>query len=192
MKTVGLYFGSFNPIHIGHVAIGNYFVEFANLSEVWFVPSPQNPLKEFEGLAKVDNRVDMVRLAVENSHPGFKVCTDELTLPTPSYTHQTLIHLTEKYPQVRFKLIIGGDSLKSFHKWKNFEDIPRLADLLVYPRNAYELEEISFPFPIQIVEAPAIDISSTQIRQWLLNHHDIRMFMPKGVYEYIQLNNLYK
>ncbi len=192
MKTVGLFFGSFNPIHIGHVAIGNYFAEFADLSEVWFVPSPQNPLKEISGLAKVASRVAMVRLAVENSHPKLKVCTDELHLPTPSYTHQTLVYLTENYPDVRFKLIMGGDSLKSFQKWRNFEDIPRLADLLVYPRNAYEIKNSSFPFIFETVEAPLIDISSTQIRDWLLNHHDIRMFMPKGVYEYIQTNNLYK
>jgi len=192
MKTVGLYFGSFNPIHIGHLAIGNYFAEFANLSEVWFVPSPQNPLKELKGLARVADRVEMVRIAIQDSHLALKICTDELTLPTPSFTHQTLVYLTNKYPDIRFKLIIGGDSLKNFHKWKNFEDIPRLADLLVYPRNSDSLEGISFTFPFQIVEAPTVDISSTQIREWLLNHHDIRMFLPKGVYEFIQSNNLYK
>ncbi len=191
MKTVGLYFGSFNPIHIGHIAVGNYFAEFADLSEVWYVPSPQNPLKELTGLAKVEHRVAMVRLAVENSHPSFKICTEELSLPTPSYTYQTLLHLNKNYPEIRFKLIMGEDSLNDFHKWRNFQDIPALADLLVYPRNTNEQEKRTFTFPFQIVKAPAIDISSSVIRQWLLNHHDIRMFMPKGVYEYIQTNKLY-
>ena len=193
MKTVGLYFGSFNPIHIGHTAIGNYFAEFANLSEVWFVPSPQNPLKEVSKLVSVDARVAMVRIAVEEAHPAFKVCTEELTLPTPSYTHQTLIHLTKKYPDIRFKLIMGEDSLNSFHLWRNFEDIPPLADLLVYPRTrkSDDLAQKTFTFPFQIVKAPVIDVSSSLIRKWILNHHDIRAFLPKGVYEYIQTNNLY-
>jgi len=192
MNTVGLFFGSFNPIHIGHVAIANYFAEFADLSEVWFVPSPHNPHKEVAGLARVNDRVNMVRIAVENSHPAFRICTDELTLPTPSYTHQTLVHLNKNHPEIRFKLILGEDSLNTFHKWKNFQEIPQLADLLVYPRNTEDMTKKTFSFPFQIVKAPAIDISSTLIRQWLLNHHDVRMFLPKGVYEYIMTNNLYK
>ena len=191
MKTVGLYFGSFNPIHIGHVAIANYCAEFANLDEVWFVPSPQNPLKEAADLAMVDGRVAMVRVAVENAHPAFKICTDELTLPTPSYTHQTLVHLSAKHPNIRFKLVMGEDSLNNFHQWKNYQEIPSLADLLVYPRNTGNVTKAAHSFPFQIVNAPLIDVSSTQIRQWLLNHHDIRMFLPKGVYEYIKTNNLY-
>ena len=191
MKTVGLYFGSFNPIHIGHIAVANYFAEFADISEVWFVPSPQNPLKELSDLVSVNDRVAMVRIAVEGSHPAFKVCIEELTLPTPSYTHQTLVHLTKKHPDIRFKLIMGEDSLNNFHLWKNFLDIPPLADLLVYPRNSNDLAKKTFTFPFQIVKAPIIDVSSSLIRTWILNHHDIRMFLPKGVYEYIQTNNLY-
>lgn len=193
MKEVGLYFGSFNPVHIGHLAIANYCAEFTNLNEVWFVPSPHNPLKDRAELASTEARVSMLQIAIENRHPKLKICLDELQLPTPSYTHQTLEHLCRKYPTVNFTLIMGEDSLRTFHLWKNFTAIAELAKLLVYPRStANPSDEIISTIPYQKVSAPRIDISSSQIRLWLVNHHDIRMFLPRGVYEFIIQNNLYK
>lgn len=193
MKTVGLFFGSFNPIHIGHLAIANYFAEFTDLDEVWFVPSPQNPLKSSSELASTDARVQMLKIAVENQHPKIKICLEERHLPTPSYTLQTVIHLKRMYPNTSFTLIIGDDSLQTFHLWQNFKDIVQELKILVYPRNTSR--EVAKPIqeiPHTTVEAPQFDISSTQIRSWLANHCNVCLFLPKGVYEYIIQNNLYQ
>jgi len=193
MKEVDLFFGSFNPVHIGHLIIANYCVEFTELEEVWFVPSPQNPLKKREDLASPEVRLQMLKIALEDRHPKIKLCLDELQLPTPSYTHQTIEHLQQKYPELNFTLILGDDSLRSLHRWKNYTNIVQQVKLMVYPRRN-NITDPQYPFniPYNQVNAPLIDISSTQIRTWLANHYDVRMFLPKEVYEYIIQNNLYQ
>ncbi|HUW05041.1 MAG TPA: nicotinate (nicotinamide) nucleotide adenylyltransferase [Williamwhitmania sp.] len=192
MKKVGLFFGSFNPVHIGHLAIANYCAEFTDLEEIWLIPSPHNPLKDKEELASPEARVHMLQIAVEKRHPKLKICLDELQLPTPSYTYQTLEHLHHKHPNLNFTLIMGEDSLQSFHLWRNFTGIAELARLMVYPRfTSNDNATITSSINYTKVSAPRLDISSTQIREWLANHHDIRMFLPNGVFEFIIQNNLY-
>src|ERR1044071_9749959 len=130
---VGLLFGSFNPVHIGHMALANYMLEFTDMKEVWFVVSPQNPFKGKSQLLKEQDRLLLVQLAIDDQ-PGYRSSNIEFGLPQPSYTVNTLVHLKEKYPTHRFSLIIGQDNLETFHKWKNHEEILSRHKLLVYPR----------------------------------------------------------
>lgn len=188
---IGLFFGSFNPIHIGHMAIANYMVEFTDMDQLWFVVSPQNPLKEKKTLLGQNQRLYMVNAAVED-FPKFMSSTIEFDLPQPSYTVNTLAHLKEKYPEHKFSLIIGQDNLENFHKWKNYEEILKHHKLFVYPRpNAGKSQFDQHP-NVVFTAAPVMDISSTFIREAIKNKKDVRFFLPEKAWEYVDSMNLYR
>lgn len=189
MKT-GLYFGSFNPIHIGHMAIANYIAEYTDLKEIWFIVSPQNPLKSKHTLLPDHHRIMLTELAIGDD-PRFRVSDIETRLPRPSYTIDTLTYLREKHSSKKFCLIMGGDNLLTLHKWKNIETIIQNYPLYVYPRKEEnsrippELEEIIFSADITLVNAPQMEISGTFIREAVKSGKDIRHFLPPGVWKYI-------
>jgi nicotinate-nucleotide adenylyltransferase len=191
MKT-GLFFGSFNPIHIGHLMLANYFVEFTDIEQLWFVISPHNPLKNKESLLADHLRLEMVELSIKNE-ARFNVCDIEFRMPKPSYTIDTLTYLSEKFPSREFAIIMGSDGLDSFEKWKNYQQI-----ILHYPRYIYPREsenDIDYSSHSNIFlakEAPRIQISSSFIRQSLRNGKNIRFFLPEVVFEFIDKMNLYK
>jgi len=188
---IGLFFGSFNPIHIGHMALANYMAEFTNMDQVWFVVSPHNPLKEKSSLINQNQRLYMVNVAIED-YSKFKSCDIEFNLPQPSYTINTLAHLKEKYPKDTFSLIIGQDNLETFHKWKNYETILEKHKLFVYPRpNAKPCELDAHP-SVVLTKAPFLEISSTFIRGAIKNKKDIRHFLPEKAWKYIDEMNLYR
>lgn len=190
MKT-GLFFGSFNPIHIGHMALANYFIEFTDLDCLWFVISPHNPLKKKESLLSDQFRLEMVELAIAKDK-RFEVCDIEFRMPKPSYTIDTLAYLSEKYPRNEFILIMGADSLSSFHKWKNFDQIISHYHRFVYPRNIREEIDFSKHPNISIIsDAPRFEVSSSFIRSALREKKDIKHFLPAKVYEHIIKYNLY-
>jgi len=190
MKTA-LFFGSFNPIHIGHVAIAGYITEFTNTDELWFVVSPQNPLKEKSQLADNQHRLQMVKLAASKYSEKIKVCDVEMDMPQPSYTIDTLKHLVEKYPNREFSVIIGADSLASIEKWKNYNELLKKHEILVYPRIGYNLKKLSLNYKVRAINAPIIEISSTFIRGMLNNEKDARYFMPEKAYRYLIENKVY-
>lgn len=190
MKT-GLYFGSFNPIHIGHLAVANYMLAYTSLDEVWFVVSPQNPFKKKESLLDDYLRLDMVNIAIADQ-PGYKACDIEFRLPRPSYTIDTLVYLHEKYPRRDFALIMGTDSLETLHRWKNYEQILQYHNILVYPRNGYAGCRFDNHPQVCLVDAPQIGLSSSFIRQGIAEGLDLPYFLPTPVYKFIQDMNLYK
>ncbi len=189
MKT-GLYFGSFNPIHVGHMAIANYIVEYSDLDEIWFVVSPHNPLKKKKTLLNDHHRIRLVEIAIEKED-RFRISDIETKLPKPSYTIDTLTYLVEKFPSFDFSLIMGGDNLLSLHKWKNAVQLVKRFPLYVYPRketdiqNIPELNKILSLADITVVNAPLIEISGTFIRESIKLKKDIRHFLPPGVWQYI-------
>jgi nicotinate-nucleotide adenylyltransferase len=188
---IGLYFGSFNPIHIGHLAIANYLVEFSDLNEIWFVVSPQNPLKKKSSLLNEFDRFDMVELAVKGDL-RFKATDIEFSLTKPSYTIDTLTYLSEKNPNHSFSLIVGADSLESFKKWKNYELILNQYKLYVYPRPDSDIESFKNHENVSVINAPLMEISSSFIRKSIKENKDIRYFLPLEVYKYIEKMNFYK
>ena len=187
---VGLFFGSFNPIHIGHMAIAGYIVEFTDLDQVWFVVSPHNPHKQKETLLEFHHRLEMVHLAVGND-PHFRVSDIEYRMPQPSYTIDTLSYLAEKYPETEFGLIIGADNLKNFHKWKNSNKIIEKYHRYLYPRSDSEVIDIQSHPNSSLVIAPKIEISSSFIRRGISEGKDMKYFLPEKVFEYIDRMNLY-
>ncbi|MFC2111273.1 nicotinate (nicotinamide) nucleotide adenylyltransferase [Bacteroidota bacterium] len=190
-KNTGLFFGSFNPIHIGHLAIANYMVEFTDLDEVWFVVSPHNPLKPKQSLLADYHRLEMVNLSIESLN-FFKSSDIEFNLPQPSYTIDTLTHIYEKYPNRDFAIIMGMDSLQNIHKWKNYEQIFNFYKILVYPRpNCDGAEFINHP-KVEIVHAPQMEISSSFIRKAIKDKKDVRCFLPAKVYQYIKEMHFYE
>ena len=190
-KLIGLFFGSFNPIHIGHMAIANYILEFTELSEIWFVVSPHNPLKNKESLAPDYHRLEMVKLAI-GEHTKFKASNIEFSLPKPSYTINTLSFLSEKYPQKKFALIMGADNMKGIEKWKNYELLLEHYSIFVYPRPNIAVDVSKSGGNIKITDAPLMEVSSSFIRSAIKNKKDIRYFLNEKVYEYILDCNLYK
>lgn len=188
---IGLFFGSFNPIHIGHMALANYMVEFTDMDQVWFVISPHNPLKQKASLLHQNQRLYMVNVAIEDDE-RFKSSTIEFDLPQPSYTINTLVHLKEKYPKHKFSLIIGQDNLENFHKWKNYEEILKNYKLYVYPRPGAAKTDLDIHPNVVLTQAPYIEISSTFIRDAIKNKKDIRHFLPEKAWKYIDEMNLYK
>jgi len=197
MKT-GLFFGSFNPVHIGHTAIANYFVEYAGLREVWFVVSPHNPLKERASLLAEYHRLELVRLALEDD-PRFRASDIEFRLPKPSYTIDTLAYLTEKYPKREFVLIMGGDNLVTLHKWKNFEELVRRYEIVVYSRKGSDigtlhpsLEKLIPKARISVTEAPEMEISSSFLRRAIREGKDMRFFFREPVWKYIRDMHFYE
>jgi nicotinate-nucleotide adenylyltransferase len=187
---IGLFFGSFNPIHIGHLIIGNVMSEFGNIDQVWFVVSPQNPFKKNTSLLHAFDRIDMVRLAIAD-HPKFIASDIEFTLPKPSYTIDTLTYLQEKYPQHRFKLIIGEDNLKDFKKWKNSDKILEYFEILVYRRPNATITDLHTHPKVSIIEAPMIDISATFIRNSIKQHKSIKYLVHEDVETLLKLKKFY-
>ncbi len=190
LKKAGLFFGSFNPVHVGHLAIANYMLSFTELDEVWFVLSPQSPHKRKKGLLDPWLRLEMLHLAV-NDYPGFRVTDIELFLPQPSYTVVTLEHLREKHPCHSFSLIMGSDNLVSIVKWFNYRVIVDNYPIYVYPRPGYEA--VSTPMGAKVVytTAPLMEISSSFIRKGIKEGKELKFFLPEKVYEYIVREQIY-
>ena len=190
---IGLYFGTFNPIHIGHLIIANHLAEYSGLDQIWMVVTPHNPLKNKHTLLDDYQRLQLVFLATED-YPKIKPSDIEFKLPQPNYTVNTLAHLQEKYPQHIFSLIMGEDNLKSLHKWKNHEIILQNHEIYVYPRISSDVATSIYKNhpKIHIVAAPIVEISSTFIRENIKNKKNVRPLMPEKVWEYIDHNNLYK
>jgi nicotinate-nucleotide adenylyltransferase len=187
---IGLFFGSFNPIHMGHMIIANIMAENTDLDKVWFVVSPQNPFKPSKGLLHEFDRFDMVRAAVYDSYK-LEVCDIEFHLPKPSYTIHTLVHLKEKHPDKEFKVIIGEDNLTSFKKWLNYERILEDYGLYVYPRPNVQPSDLKLHPHVKMVEAPMMDISATFIRNCVRNRKSIRYLVPDPVGEMIRIKGFY-
>ena len=191
---IGLYFGTFNPIHIGHIAIANHMVEFSDLDEVWMIITPHNPFKIKKSLLADHHRYQLVQIATED-FPKLKASNIEFSLPQPNYTVNTLVHITEKYPQHQFNLIMGEDNLKSFHKWKNYEVILEHHEIYVYPR-IFEGKIIKTKFDdhpkIHKIDAPIMEISSTFIRKAIKAKKNISALLPCKVWQYLDEMNFYK
>lgn len=190
-KKLGLFFGSFNPVHVGHMIIANYLVNNSDLDEIWMVVTPHNPHKKKSTLAKDSDRLHLMRLAI-GDNVNIRASDIEFSLPKPSYTIDTLSYLKEKYPDKNFVLIMGGDNLGTLHKWKNYELILRDFEIYVYKRPNYELGELANHPKVVISEAPLLDISSSYIRSLIKAGKSIEYLVPDRVYEYIQESTLYK
>lgn len=190
IKT-GLYFGSFNPIHIGHLAIAGFMIEYSDLEQLWFVVSPQNPLKVKKSLLKDYHRLEMVRLAVEDDD-RFGVSDIEFRLPIPSYTINTLAYLEEKNPGREFQLVMGADGIRSFHKWKHADLIVKKYHRLIYPRSGVDMKSLAGIPNSTVVEAPLMDISSSFIRKAIREGKDVRHLLPEKVYTYIKEMHFYE
>lgn len=188
---IGLFFGSFNPIHVGHMVLANYMVSFTDLEQVWFVVSPHNPLKEKASLLNQNQRLHMVNLAI-GDNAKLKSSNIEFGLPQPSYTINTLAHLKEKYPKHRFSLIMGEDNLESFTKWKNYEEILKNHKLYVYPRPNSNSEELKTHPNVIMTEAPLMEISSTMIRKAIKDKKEVSFFVPQAVWQYLDEMSFYK
>ena len=192
-KKIGLYFGTFNPIHSGHLTIANHLVEFSDLDEVWLVVTPHNPHKKKNTLLDDVHRLTMVRIALED-YPKLKASNIEFDLPQPNYTVNTLAHLEDKYPEIDFCLIMGEDNLKSFHKWKNFDVILDQYAVYVYPRISEGKVESRFEDhpAIHRVDAPIMELSSTFIRKAIKDGKNIRPMLPDTVWKYLDEMNFYR
>ena len=189
---IGLYFGSFNPIHIGHLVIANHIAEYSDLNEVWFVVTPHNPFKKKSSLLDNFQRLEMVYRATKE-YTKLKPSDIEFNLPQPNYTINTLVYLQEKHPDYEFSLIMGEDNLKSFHKWKNYEVILENHHIYVYPRVSDEKTETQFDGHSKIhpVDAPIMELSSTFIRNAIKAGKNIKPMLPEHVWEYLDEMNFY-
>lgn len=192
-RKVGLFFGTFNPVHVGHLIIANHMAEFSDLEEVWLVVTPHNPFKKKSSLLENHHRLEMVYKACEG-YENLKPSDIEFDLPQPNYTVTTLAHLQEKYPSNEFCPIMGEDNLKSFHKWKNYEIILENHQIYIYPRIATgNAEEKFLDHPkITRVAAPVMEISSTFIRRAVKEGKNIKPMLPAAVWDYIKLMNFYR
>ena len=193
MKKIGLYFGTFNPIHIGHLIIANHMAEYSDLDEIWFVVTPLSPHKNKKSLLDNHHRYELVYLAVEE-YPKLRPSDIEFKLPQPNYTVHTLAHISEKYPDKEFCLIMGEDNLQSFHKWKNFETIVENHHLYVYPRISGETVKNQFQEHPKVhrVDAPIMQISATQIRNAIKEGKNVRPMLPEKVWNYVDEMNFYR
>ena len=187
---IGLFFGSFNPVHIGHLIIANIMAETTDLNKVWMVVSPQNPFKPSKGLLHEFDRFDMVRAAVYD-HYKLEASDIEFHLPKPSYTIHTLVHLREKHPDKEFKVIMGEDNLTNFVKWKNHDRILEDYGLYVYPRPGAQLSGLKKHPNVRMVDAPLLDISATFIRNCVRKHQSVRYMVPDVVEEMIRTRGFY-
>lgn len=187
---IALYFGSFNPIHTGHLIIAGHVLSHCNVDSVWFVVSPQNPLKETTSLLNENHRLHLVRLAIENE-PKFKASNIEFTMPRPSYTIDTLVYLQEKYPQHEFSIVLGSDSFLNIKKWKNYQQILDNYRIIIYKRPGLDIDE-TISKNIEIAEAPLLDISSTYIRKLIKEKKSIRFLVAEEVMNEIEANNYYR
>ncbi|MBR1549288.1 MAG: nicotinate-nucleotide adenylyltransferase [Bacteroidales bacterium] len=191
MKNVALFFGSFNPIHVGHMVIANTMVQQEGIDEVWFVVSPQNPLKERSSLLADHHRLQMVRRAVDDNY-RLKACDIEMHLPIPSYTVVTLAALGEKYPDYSFSLIMGSDNLATFERWRNYEYILEHYHIHVYPRPGSEHCKLSSHPHVSMAEVPMMDISSSYIRRLIGEKKDVRYLLTEPVYQYLTEMHFYE
>ncbi|HXH99241.1 MAG TPA: nicotinate (nicotinamide) nucleotide adenylyltransferase [Sphingobacteriaceae bacterium] len=187
---IGLFFGSFNPIHTGHLIIANYMANHTSIDEVWLMISPHNPLKNKNALVNMYDRLEMANLATEKSE-NIRVKDIEFKLPQPSYTIDTLTHLKERYPEHIFSLIMGSDNLVSFKKWKNYELILRDYHLLVYPRPEFQNHEFAQHSSVTITNTPLMEISATFIRKSIAGKKNVRFFVPDKVLEFIESKSMY-
>jgi len=190
-KKTGLFFGSFNPIHVGHLVISNYMLEFAGLDEIWLMVSPHNPLKEKKSLLAGHHRYAMTDLAVAD-HPRIRASNFEFQLPRPSYTINTLVRLEEKYPEREFILIAGSDIFPTFHKWKNYEELLKNYQFYIYNRPASDPGKYSEHPHVKVFAAPLMEISSSFIREAIGKGKDMRYFVPAKVYDYILEMHFYQ
>ncbi len=190
---VGLYFGTFNPIHIGHLTIANHMAEYSDLDQIWMVVTPHNPHKKKSSLLDNNHRIEMVNIAVED-YQKIKSSRIEFNLPQPNYTINTLAVLEEKHPEIDFCLIMGEDNLKSFHKWKNYEVILERYAIYVYPRISDGKVETQFDGHPKIIKvaAPIMELSSTFIRKAVKDKKNIRPLLPQNVWEYLDKMNFYR
>ncbi|EAQ42908.1 nicotinate (nicotinamide) nucleotide adenylyltransferase [Polaribacter sp. MED152] len=193
MSKVGLYFGTFNPIHVGHLIIANHMVENSDLDEIWMVVTPHNPFKKKSSLLENHHRFELVYRATED-YEKIKPSDIEFKLPQPNYTVHTLAHIADTYPNKEFCLIMGEDNLKSFHKWKNYETILEHNHIYVYPRISDGTVEHQFKNHPKIhkVDAPIIELSSTMIRNGIKNKKNIKPLLTNEVWQYIDEMNFYK
>lgn len=198
MKKIGLFFGSFNPIHIGHLILANYILEHSDMQELWFVVSPQNPFKEKKSLLNDHNRLDMVQLAIKN-YQKMRASNVEFYLPTPSYTIDTLTYLQEKNPDYSFSLIMGEDNLGSLHKWKNYDLLLQNYQVIVYPRifgedisSSPNVTQLKNHHNIHKIDAPIIELSATEIRDMIKSGKNVRPMLPPEVFEYLDGSSFYK
>jgi nicotinate-nucleotide adenylyltransferase len=197
MAKIGLYFGSFNPIHIGHLAIAGFMTEFSGLNQIWFVVSPQNPLKKKKTLLADHHRLYLTQLAI-GDNDRLRASDIEFKLTVPSYTIDTLAYLTEKYPKNEFCLVMGEDNLYTLHKWKNANELIKKYTIYVYPRpNADKpvsplLDQILSAADIRSVKAPLMDISGTFIRNGIKNGKDMSYFLQPAVWKYIKEMHFYE
>lgn len=187
---IGIFGGSFNPIHIGHLALANYLCEFGYVDEVWFLISPQNPFKQDKKLLDDRLRLELAQAAVAG-YPRFRASDFEFRLPRPSYTVNTLRQLTAVYPDKEFYLIIGADNWSAFDRWKSAQEILDNYSILIYPRQGHEIKGHTLPPHVKAVDSPLIDISSTFIRESLANGKDMRYFLHPEVYRIIKERHLY-
>ena len=190
-KKTGLFFGSFNPIHTGHLIIAQYFIEFSDLHQIWFVITPHNPLKRKESLLEDHHRLNMVKIAIEDN-PAFRACDIEFRLAKPSYTIHTLAHLRERYPEKAFCLIMGGDNLETLDKWKHYELLLEENEIYVYKRPDTNISRFESHPNVKVFDAPLMKISSSFIRDALKRNKKMHYFLHEKVNTYIEDMFLYK
>lgn len=188
---IGLFFGSFNPVHVGHMVIASYMAEFTDLDQVWLVVSPHNPFKKKSSLLKDHHRLQLVQLAIGEAS-NIKASDIEFKLPQPSYTINTLTYLQEKYPKRHFALIMGSDNLSGFTKWKNYERILTSHEIYVYPRPEDDGGEMRNHPRVKWTEAPLMELSSTFLRQAIKDKKDVRHMIPLPAYQYIKEMHFYE
>ncbi|MDR2126059.1 MAG: nicotinate-nucleotide adenylyltransferase [Prevotellaceae bacterium] len=191
-KRIGLFFGSFNPVHIGHLAIANCAVVFGDFAEVWLVVSPHNPLKPKNLLADVEHRIAMAQIALKNLNLPVKVCDIEMRLPQPSYTINTLETLTAENGDCEFCIIMGADSMACIEQWSNYRQILSDYGIYVYPRLGYDLQMLCNKYKVEPVNAPIIEVSSTFIRENIGRGNNMNAFISPATGKYIIENKLYK
>lgn len=191
MKKTGLLFGSFNPIHVGHLMIAGYMYEFSDLDELWFVVTPLNPLKEQKSLLADHHRLEMVNLAIEDDN-RFRSSNIELKLPKPSYTINTLTYLQEKYPDREFVLISGTDIFPTFRKWKNWEQLLEFYRFYVYPRPGSQDHELTRHSSVKVFNAPMVEISASFIREAIRSGKNMSYYLPEKAYKYLKEMHFYE
>lgn len=187
---IGLYFGSFNPIHIGHLIIANHIVNHSDIDKIWLVVSPHNPLKEAHSLLNEYDRLHLVELAIADN-PKLRASNIEFHLPKPSYTIDTLTYLKERFPLEQFSVIMGSDSFQNIHRWKNYEQLVKDYSFLVYNRPGFTVTE-THGARITILEAPLLELSSSYIRKQIKENKSIKYLLPEIVEKYILQNRYYK